>query len=285
MEADTEPLPVTRQVDFGTARLLPDVDRARAWLLTVDGAPQSYVDLDEPGHLEFEYTRRIAHAAESAFDGPVDAVHLGGAGMALPRRLARTRPGSRQHVVEADRALAALVAEYLPWGEDTVTVHTDDARDWLARDARPGSADLVVTDVFGGSRVPAHLTSVEFVREAVRVLRPHGLYIANVADAAPFDFLGRQLATVQEAFGDASKVRMCLVAEAGVLRGRRFGNAVMVAGRRDLPLEALARLCAGDAFPARVVHGEALDALVGEPVYDASATPSPEPPDGAFTVG
>ncbi|MFC9018323.1 spermidine synthase-like protein, partial [Streptomyces albidoflavus] len=35
-----------RAVDSGTARLLPDVDRPRAWLLTVDDAPQSYVDLD-----------------------------------------------------------------------------------------------------------------------------------------------------------------------------------------------------------------------------------------------
>lgn len=46
-------VPVLRAVDGGTARLLPDIDRERAWLLTVDGAPQSYVDLDDPTHLEF----------------------------------------------------------------------------------------------------------------------------------------------------------------------------------------------------------------------------------------
>ncbi|MGQ4426311.1 spermidine synthase-like protein, partial [Streptomyces violaceoruber] len=43
-----EAIPVSRVTDHGTAKLMPDVDRARAWLLTVDGAPQSYVDLDEP---------------------------------------------------------------------------------------------------------------------------------------------------------------------------------------------------------------------------------------------
>ncbi len=42
---------MSRAVDHGTAKLMPDVDRERAWLLTVDGAPQSYVDLDEPTHL------------------------------------------------------------------------------------------------------------------------------------------------------------------------------------------------------------------------------------------
>lgn len=277
-----EPIPVTRRVDFGTARLLPDVDRARAWLLTVDGAPQSYVDLDDPAHLEFEYTRRIAYVVESAFDPPVDAVHLGGGALTLPRRLARTLPGSRHEVVEADRELAALVAEYLPLDTPGVRVHTADARQWLA--GRPGaSADLVVADVFGGSRVPAHLTTVEFVTDAVRVLRPGGVYVANLADAAPFTFLGSQLATIRAAFGADAEI--CVLAEPGVLRGRRFGNAVVAAARRPLPLTALARLCAADPFPARVLHGEALRALSGTPVHDSEAADSPPPPNGAFTVG
>ena len=60
-----EPIPVTRDVDHGIAKLMPDVDRARAWLLTVDGAPQSYVDLDEPTYLEFEYTRRLGHVLDT----------------------------------------------------------------------------------------------------------------------------------------------------------------------------------------------------------------------------
>jgi hypothetical protein len=276
---------VTRAVDFGTAKLLPDVDRARAWLLTVDGAPQSYVDLDDPGHLEFEYVRRIAYVLRSAFpDGPLDAVHLGGGALTLPRWLADARPDSRQRVVEADRGLVAMVAEHLPWTGLPVAVHTQDARAWLAQ-APSASADVVVADVFGGSRMPAHLTSVEFVTDACRVLRPSGIYLANIADAAPFAFLRSQLATVREAF--AGEAGMCLLAEPGVLRGRRFGNAVLVAARRPLPVEELTWLCASDAFPARVVHGDALDRLAAgaAPVYDASATPSPVPPQDAFTVG
>ncbi|SEO28737.1 hypothetical protein SAMN05216267_102240 [Actinacidiphila rubida] len=279
-----EAVPVGRTVDLGEARLLPDVDRPLAWLLTVDGAPQSYVDLADPGNLEFEYVRRIANAITSALpEGPVDAVHLGGGGLTLPRWLAHERPGSWQQVVEADRGLAALVAEYLPPAGEGTTVHTADARAWLA-DAPAASADLIVADVFGGSRVPAHLTSVEFAREAARVLRPGGLYVANLADAAPFAFLGGQLATVREAFGGPDAY-LCLLAEPGVLRGRRYGNAVLAASRRPLPLHALSRLCAADPFPARVLAGPALSDLVGRPVGDADAVPSPEPPDGAFTVG
>jgi hypothetical protein len=282
-----EAIPVSRTVDFGQARLMPDVDRARAWLLTVDGAPQSYVDLDDPGCLEFEYVRRITYALEAGFAAgePVTAVHLGGGAMTVPRWLAWARPGSRQEVVEADRGLAALVAEHLPPADPSaMTVHTADAREWLAG-AAEASADAVVADVFGGARVPAHLTSVEFVRAARRVLRPGGLYLANVADAAPFAFLRSQLATLRTVFPEPAGI--CLLAEPGVLRGRRFGNAVLVASGRPLPVDALSRLCAADAFPARVVHGAALDRLTGgaRPVYDRSAAPSPAPPDGAFTVG
>lgn len=69
-----------RAVDHGTAKLMPDVDRKRAWLLTVDGAPQSYVDLDDPTHLEFEYARRLGHVLDTvvAPGREPDVLHLGG---------------------------------------------------------------------------------------------------------------------------------------------------------------------------------------------------------------
>lgn len=279
-----EPIPVTRAVDCGTAKLLPDVDRPRAWLLTVDGAPQSYVDLDAPAHLEFEYVRRLAYVLdEAAAPGqPLDVLHLGGGALTLPRYLAATRPHSRQDVVEADRLLLALVTEHLPLpGGSGITVHAEDAR--TALEAAPeDSADVIVADVFGGSRVPAQLTSVEYARAAARVLRPDGCYAANLADSAPFAFLRGQLANFATVFE-----HLALIAEPSVLRGRRFGNAVLLASREPLPVADLARRTAGDAFPARVEHGAALRRLIADavPVRDAEAVASPVPPDGAFSVG
>ncbi|MGK5500972.1 spermidine synthase, partial [Streptomyces sp. URMC 125] len=196
--------------------------------------------------------------------------------------LAAARPGSRQWVVDSDRALLALVAEHLPLpGDGGIEVRARDAREAL-RERPPASADVVVADVFGGSRVPAHLTTLGYAREAARVLRPDGTYVANLADAAPFAFLRSQLAGLRAAFG-----RVCLVAEPAVLRGRRFGNAVLVASRTEPPVAELARRAAADPFPARVVHGGALERLVGDarPVQDGESAPSPVPPDGAFTVG
>nr|WP_202445692.1 fused MFS/spermidine synthase [Streptomyces sp. SID4941] len=264
--------------------MLPDVDRERAWLLTVDGAPQSYVDLDAPDHLEFEYVRRLAHVVDLVAEpgAPLDVVHLGGGALTLPRYVAATRPGSRQEVAEADAGLIGLVDEHLPLPEGArIAVHAADARGWLER-APQESADLLIADVFGGARVPAQLTSVEYARAAGRVLRAEGVYAANLADSAPFGFLRSQMANAAEVFGE-----LALVAEPAVLRGRRFGNVVLLAGHTPFDLARLTRLCAADAFPARVTHGEALTRLTGgaRPVRDADAVASPEPPDGAFSLG
>ncbi|MET9773095.1 fused MFS/spermidine synthase [Streptomyces sp. NPDC006367] len=279
-----ESVPVSRVTDHGTAKLMPDVDRPRAWLLTVDGAPQSYVDLDEPAHLEFEYTRRVGHVLDVVAEPgrALDVLHLGGGALTLPRYLAATRPGSRQDVVEADRGLLDLVAGHLPLPEGAgVTAHAADARAWL-ENAPAGSADVLIADVFGGSRVPAHLASAGYAREAARVLRADGVYVANLADAAPFAFLRSQLAGFATLFEE-----LALVAEPGVLRGRRFGNAVLVAAHRPVDTAALARRTAADTFPARVVHGAALRDFIGDarPVRDEDALPSPEPPAGAFGIG
>jgi spermidine synthase len=280
----SEALPVVRETQFGVVKLMPDIDRERAWLLTVDGAPQSYVDLDAPGHLEFEYARRLGHVLDGLGEPgrPLDVVHLGGGALTLPRYVAVTRPGSRQDVVEADRGLLELVAEHLPLPDGAgITLHHSDARAWL--EAAPDDcADVVVADVFGGSRVPAHLTTLSYARETGRVLRPGGVYLANLADAAPFGFLRSQLATFNAVFEE-----LALIAEPGVLRGRRFGNAVLVAAHRLPDLAVLARRTAADAFPARVEHGDRLREFVAgaRPVTDADAVPSPEPPEGAFGIG
>ncbi|MFF7952353.1 spermidine synthase [Streptomyces griseorubiginosus] len=277
-------IPVAKATDFGFAKLMPDVDRERAWLLTVDGAPQSYVDLDEPLHLEFEYARRLGHVLDLVGEAgrALDAVHLGGGALTLPRYLVASRPGSRQDVVEADQGLLDLVVEHLPLPDGAgIAVHAADARTWLEK-APADSADVLVADVFGGSRVPAHLTSLEYAREAARVLRGDGVYLANLADSAPFAFLRSQLATFAEVFEE-----LVLIAEPAVLRGRRFGNAVLVAAHQPFDTVALARRTAADAFPARVEHGDGLRKFTGgaRPVSDADALASPEPPDGAFGIG
>jgi spermidine synthase len=269
-------------VTGGTAELLADADREGSWMLLVNGTPQSHVDLEDPAHLEFEYVRRMGHVLDLAADpgAPLDVVHLGGGALTLPRYVAVTRPGSRQRVVEIDQPLTDLVREHLPLPRGArIRVRADDARVGLSA-LHTASHDVVLTDVFAGARTPAHLTSAEFAAEAHRVLRPGGVYAGNVADGPPLRFARAQVATLRSVFR-----HVCLLAEPGTLRGRRFGNLVAVASDDELPIAGYVRNCAKDPMPARVVEGDDLDRFAGtaRPVLDADAVASPEPPDGVFS--
>lgn len=275
------PTPLATRVETGLAELTPDPDRRRAFTLLLDGTPQSHVDLDDPTHLEFEYVRRMASAIDLAAPKgqPLRVLHLGGGALTLPRYIATTRPGSSQRVVEIDATLVELVRRSLPWPPDPrLRVRVDDARTALTA-ARDACYDVIVADVFVSARTPAHLTSVEFVTEVARVLRPAGTYLVNIADGPPLAYTRRQVATVR-----AVLPRACLIADAKLLRGRRYGNLVLVAGRVDLPVAGLTRRAAGDWFPARVLDDTDLDRFAGgaRVVVDDTARPSTPPPPGVF---
>ncbi|PSM43797.1 spermine synthase [Streptomyces dioscori] len=272
---------LVEEVDGGLAELLPDRERARAWTLLIDGAPQSHVDLDDPAYLSFEYQRRLGHVIDLVAPPgrPVHAVHLGGGALTLARYVAATRPRSTQQVVERDAALVQLVRRELPLDPNArIRVRSVDARDGLAK-VPDGWADLVIADVFSGARTPAHLTSGEFLTEVRRVVKAGGLYAANLADGPPLAHLRGQIATAAGVFPE-----LALVADPTVLRGKRFGNAVLVASDQPLPVAELTRRAASDPHPARVEHGKQLRDFSGgaTPVTDAVAVPSPAPPPSAF---
>ncbi|MFD9337721.1 spermidine synthase [Streptomyces sp. NPDC060028] len=275
------PEAVVGQVDGGRAELAPDRERAGAWTLLIDGAPQSHVDLDDPGHLDFAYQRRIGHLIDLVAPArqPLNVVHLGGGAFTLARYTAAGRPRSTQQIVEIDAGLVAFVREHLPLDPQArVRVRAVDARAGLAK-IPDGWADLVIADVFSGARTPAHLTSTEFLDDVRRALAPAGWYVANLADGPPLAHLRGQIATAATRFE-----HLALAADPVVWRGKRFGNAVLVAADRELPLAEFTRRVASDPHPGRVEHGRALTDFAGgaTPVSDASAQPSPEPPPSVF---
>jgi hypothetical protein len=277
------PAALVAQVDHGMAELVPDPGRPGGWTLFLDGYPQSYVDSTDPGYLEFEYMRHLASIVDHAapLRQPLRVLHLGGGALTLPRYVAATRPRSSQRVVERDAALIDFVRRELPLPRDAdIRVRAEDAR--VAVEGYPDARfDLVIVDVYGGARVPGRLASLEFVTRAARLLRPGGFYAANLADGAPLAFARAQAATLCATFGD-----VCLLAEPGVLRGRRFGNVVLAATLSEggLPVGGLASAAARDPFPARLVHGSDLVKFVAgaRPATDATAVDSPLPPEGLF---
>ena len=269
---------------YGVAELAADPDRARAWTLLLDGTPQSYVDLDDPEYLDFEYVRRLGHVVDLAAPPgqPVRALHLGAGGLTLARYVAATRPRSSQVAAEIDAALVELIRRALPAARPwRLRIRVGDGRQILEQ-VPAGSFDVVISDVFAAGRTPAHLTSVEFAAAAARALSQDGMFGVNAADGAALAYTRAQAATVRSVFPD-----VCVIADPAVLRGRRFGNLVLAASHRSLPVAALTRLAAADPFPGRVVHGEDLTKFISgaRPVTDAAARPSPRAPGDVFAAG
>ena len=254
--------------------------------LIVDNIPQSHVNLRDPSELFFEYMRRIGHVIDLFRDPgePISALHLGAGAFSLPRYIEATRPGSRQQVVELESAIVDLVREAAPLPKRaSIRVRHGDAREVLGKlpAGMRGAMDAVIVDIFAGSQTPAHVSSVEFYELLLPLLSPDGVVVVNAADGTGLPFVRGQIATLQSLFTEVAAI-----AEPQVLKGRRFGNVIMVASNASDAdaLSWLPRLLAGGPHPARMLVGRELSELVGatKPVTDATATASPAPSLGIF---
>jgi hypothetical protein len=257
-----------------------------AFTLVVDGTPQSHVNLDDPSQLFFEYVQRMGHVIDQlGLPGePITALHLGAGALTLPRYIETTRPGSRQQVIELESELVELVRTELPWSKQaSIRIRHGDARAGLATlpAGLKGSVDLVIVDVFSGSRTPAHVTSLEFYREAIALLSERGILLANIADGPGLVFARGQAATLSTAFA-----HVAILAETQVLKGRRFGNLVMVGSAAELPFDWMPRLLAAGPHPSKIVAGAELREFIGgaSAVTDQTATGSPPPSKSIFQV-
>lgn len=297
------------QTSTGTAELVPDPDGSTGVTLMVNGVPSSHLDLADPGLLTFEYMQQMAAVLGALPAGPLRVVHLGAAGCTLARYVEHERPDSRQIAVDLDADLVARVREWfaLPRAP-RLRLRAGDARAELAT-LPDSSVDVVVRDVFAGDTTPAHVTTVGFVREALRVLRPGGVYLANCADRPPLALVRRELATAAAALtpfstGATTEGRIGLIAEPGQLKGRRYGNLVLVVVRpvddatsadgnqaaQDDPVPfglddpGLARALRSLPVPATLLAGEEVRRFTGTAVPLEDDLPLPVP-DGATRPG
>jgi spermidine synthase len=268
------------------ASIEPDPYQDGAFILDVDGTPQSHVFIDDPGELFFEYIRRIGHVLDQVTEPgqPITAVHLGGGALTLPRYIEATRPGSRQQVIELEQDLIDFVREHLPLQRNAnIRIRYGDAREVMGKlpTGLHGNVDVVIVDVFSGARTPAHVTSVEFYTEAAKLLSPSGVLIVNVADGPGLAFARGQAATLQ-----AVLPNVIALAETQVLKGRRFGNVVLVGSSDDSIGHWLPRLLAGGPHPAKAVEGAEMKQFIANApiVLDSTAIPSPTPNKTLFQI-
>ncbi|WP_232550103.1 spermidine synthase [Propioniciclava soli] len=266
------------------AHLEADPFHPGAFRVVAGETSQSYVNPDDPLHLEFEYVQRITEALGATVlarpaDERVRVVHLGGGGLSIPRWVAARRPGTAQIVCEPDADLVDDVRRLLPLPKQSgIKVRVVDGRSGLAA-MPPDFLDALVLDAFDGPRVPASLTTAEFFDDLALRRRRGAVLCANITDRAPFGWARRFVAGVRGSFR-----QVMVSAESPVWKGRRFGNLVVVASDAVLPATELSRLAARAAFPYRVLAGREVVDWISDasPFTDADAQASPVPKRGTW---
>ncbi len=250
------PVPCELESAYYCAQLVADPERDSGRTLVLDALQHSYVDLDDPTHLEFAYTVVLDELLATESPDDADVLHLGGGGFTLPRHLAATRPDSTHVVVEVDPALVDLARDELGFDPDPeqVTVVVEDARLEVAERAGDAHA-AVIGDAFGGLAVPWHLTTVEFLADVRAAMDPGGVYALNMIDHPPLDFARAHAATLAAVFD-----HVAVLAPAERLAGEVGGNYVLAAADRPLDFDGIL-----DGARERDV---AWEATVGEDLAD-----------------
>jgi spermidine synthase len=225
----------------------------------------SYVDVEDGTHLQARYARQMAQVVNATFagDGPLAALYIGGGGFTIPRWLSESRPGSTNTVLEIDRIMVEVLEQELNFnanGEGNTT-RIGDAR-LLIADESSDSFDIVVGDAFSGATVPWHLTTVEFLEEVQRVLTLQGVYVINVIDYPPLNFLRAELATFEEVFPYVG-----VVAPESYLAGDRGGNFVVIGSDTPIQVDAIAPLLEESSG---IIAGDAVTSFIGgaQPLTD-----------------
>ncbi|MFD3944812.1 fused MFS/spermidine synthase [Streptomyces sp. NPDC058579] len=251
---------------YHCARVVADPDRSSGRTLVLDGVLHSYVDIDDPTHLEFEYVRAIAAVVDAAFPAsePLSAHHVGGGGLTFPRYLAATRPGTHSLVSEIDGGVVGIDRDDLGLKSQAgIDVRVEDGRLGLRRlDA--ASRDLVVGDAFGGVSVPWHLTTVEAMAEVRRVLDADGLYVANLIDHGALAFARAEVATLSATFEHVALVGEPADIGLDPTATSKGGNLIVLASDRPVDLRATQEGLDARRTGWKIATGDDLTSWVGD---------------------
>ena len=167
--------------------------------------------------------------------------------------------GTASLVIELDPGVVAIYRDQLELKtSDRMRVLVADGRVGLAEETR-GQRDLIVGDAFGGLSVPWQLTTREAMELVDTALADDGVYVVNLIDHPPLNFVRAELATMLAVFP-----HVVLLARAPVLAGEDGGNVIAVASRSPLPVDRLEGALPDFDLAWQVAEGEDLDRFVGD---------------------
>ncbi len=223
--------------------------------LILDNLIHSYVSLDDPTHIEYEYERIYGEVMKWRFDreAAFRTLTLGGGGYTFPRYMEYSYPRARIDVVEIDPVVTKIAYEQLGLSKATrITTHNTDGR-WYVMNCTD-KYDVIFTDAYNDLSIPYHLTTKEFVAQLKSIMTPQGILMSNIIDNfQKGSFLPSYIKTLQEVFGERNVYLMSVSPD---FENLRISTFIVMASVQPLDMAAF------DAWLKTHFRQEAKSAIV-----------------------
>ena len=251
-----------KESDYYTIKLSRTYGRGKNWhiplqALTLDHLIHSYVSLDNPLHIEYEYERIYAEVLKWLYkpQSPFRTLSIGGGGYTFPRYMEISYPKAHIEVVEIDPAVTNVVYRYLGLPANTrIKTSNMDGR-WFVMNCKE-RYDVIFTDAFNDLSIPYHLTTREFAQQLKDILNTDGILMSNIIDNFQEGaFLPSYMRTLQAVFGEKN---VHLLSVSPDFENLRISTFIVIASKEKLDMKAF------DGWLKQKLHGAAKSVLVSE---------------------
>lgn len=203
--------------------------------MVLDNLIHSYVCLENPLHIEYEYERIYSDVLKWKFkkDEDFKSLTIGGGGYTFPRYMEISYPNAKIDVVEIDPEVTNIVYKYLGLPANTkITTYNTDGR-WYVMNCKE-KYDLVFTDAYNDLSIPYHLTTKEFATQIKSIMNPNGLLMSNIIDNFQVGaFLPSYIKTLREVFGQKN---VYLLSVSPNFEKTRISTFIVIAGNGNLDI-------------------------------------------------
>jgi spermidine synthase len=204
--------------------------------MVLDNLIHSYVCLEDPLHIEYEYERIYSDVLKWKFkkDENFKSLTIGGGGYTFPRYMEVVYPKAQIDVVEIDPEVTNIVYKHLGLSADTrIKSFNTDGR-WFVMNCKE-KYDLIFTDAYNDLSIPYHLTTKEFVAQLKSILNPDGLIMSNIIDNFQVGaFLPSYIRTLREVFGPKN---VYLLSVSPNFENTRISTFIVIAGNGNLDIK------------------------------------------------
>ena len=203
--------------------------------LVLDNLVHSYVNLQDPLHIEYQYERIYAEVLKWRFgkDQSFKSLAIGGGGYTFPRYMEVYYPNAQLDVVEIDPEVTKIVYKYLGLPGDTrIRSYNNDGR-WFVMNCKD-KYDVIFADAYNDLSIPYHLTTKEFAQQLRDIMTPQGIMLTNIIDNfRKGSFLPSYMRTLAEVFGEKNVHLIAISTEFDRIRTSTF---IVLACKDNLPI-------------------------------------------------